>query len=132
MATNIQIKGVAELMDKLGRLEAIDILEPPMNRAVLRIHDRMFPYPPPPPRSTYVRKVSGGLQGKWTTKVTKLPDGVEGRVGNVTVYGPLVQSKQFQTRTHKRTGWQTDVQVMDEESPAIIHDFEKAIDEAMK
>ena len=130
MATSIKIEGIDKLMDKLGRLEAIDVLEAPMNRAVLRVQARMADYPTQRTGSTYVR--TGTLGRRWTTKVTKLPEGVEGRVGNVTVYGPLVQSGMFQTKVHKRTGWQTDVQVMNEEAPAIIRDFEKAIDEAMR
>ena len=119
-----------KLMDKLGRLEAIDVLEAPMNRAVLRVQARMADYPTQRTGSTYVR--TGTLGRRWTTKVTKLPDGVEGRVGNVTVYGPLVQSSMFQTKAHKKGGWQTDARVMNEEAPAIIRDFKQAIEDALK
>lgn len=57
--------------------------------------------------------------------------GVETRVGNNTVYGPLVGSKMFQTRVHKQTGWPTDEQVLTEELPAIQKDLQEAVDEAL-
>lgn len=137
---SITIEGIDELIDKLGAVEAIEILEDPMNRAVLRLQGRMATYPPQRPGSTYIRGY--GFHGKpatseklgqhWTTKVTQQTVGYEGRVGNNVTYGPLVQSSAFQTRAHKRTGWVTDQQVLEEEIPAILRDFEKLIEDALK
>jgi len=139
MAT-ITITGIDELMDKLGAVETIEILEDPMSRAVLRLQRRMATYPPQRTGSTYIRGY--GFPGKpatseklgqhWTTQVTQQQAGYEGRVGNNVSYGPLVQSSAFQTRAHKRTGWVTDEQVLNEEAPAIIRDFEKVIEDALK
>ena len=136
---SITIEGIDELMDKLGAVETIEVLEAPMNRAVLRLQGRMATYPPQRTGSTYIRGY--GFPGKpatseklgqhWTTKVTQQTVGYEGRVGNNVSYGPLVQSSAFQTRTHKRTGWVTDEQVLTEEAPAIVRDFAKAIEEAL-
>ncbi len=139
MAT-ITITGIDELMDKLGAVETIEILEDPMQRAVLRLQGRMATYPPPPPSSTYIRgygfagrpATSEKLGQHWTTQVTQQQAGYEGRVGNNVSYGPLVQSSAFQTKAHKRTGWVTDEQVLDEEIPAILRDFEKVIGDALK
>ncbi len=139
MAT-ITITGIDELMDKLGAVETIEILEDPMQRAVLRLQGRMATYPPQRTGSKYIRGY--GFAGKpatseklgqhWTTTVTQQQAGYEGRVGNNVSYGPLVQSGMFQTKAHKRTGWVTDQQAMEEEAPAIIRDFEKAIGDALK
>jgi len=71
------------------------------------------------------------LGKKWTSVVVREPHGVTGKVGNNVSYGPLVQSKRLQARIH-RGRWVTDEQVIEEESPAIIRDFERAIDEALK
>ena len=92
MASTIKIEGLDKLVEKLGKFDAVDVLETPMQRATLRVQDRMLPYPPPPSRSTYVRKVSAGLQGHWTTRVTRTAGGLEGQVGNNMPYAPLVQS----------------------------------------
>ncbi len=136
----ITIEGIDELIDKLGAVEAIEVLEAPMNRAVLRLQGRMATYPPPPPSSKYIRgygfagrpATSEKLGQHWTTKVTQQTVGYEGRVGNNVSYGPLVQSSAFQTKAHKRTGWVTDEQVLDEELPAILRDFEMVIGDALK
>jgi len=136
----IEIKGIDELMDKLGAVEAIEVLEGPMQRAVLRLQGRMATYPPPPLSSTYIRgygfhgrpATSEKLGQHWMTKVTQQTVGYEGRVGNNVSYGPLVQSAMFQTKAHKRTGWVTDEQVLEEELPAILRDFEKVIEDALK
>ncbi len=140
MATSITIAGIDELMDKLGAVEAIEVLEDPMQRAVLRLQGRMATYPPQRPGSKYIRgygfagrpATSEKLGQHWTTKVTQQTVGYEGRVGNNVSYGPLVQSSAFQTRMHKRTGWVTDEQVLEEELPVIMRDFEKVIGDALK
>jgi len=137
---SITIEGIDELMDKLGAVEAIEVLEDPMQRAVLRLQGRMATYPPPPLSSTYIRgygfhgrpATSEKLGQHWTTKVTQQTVGYEGRVGNNVSYGPLVQSAMFQTKAHKRTGWVTDEQVLEEELPAILRDFERVIEDALK
>jgi len=129
MSVSIEIKGINKLMAKLGRVAAIDVLEPPMQRAVLRVQARMATYPPQRAGSNYRR--TGTLGRRWTTKVTKQADGVEGRVGNVTEYAPFVQSARFQ-RPPFRGRWQTDEKVLNEELPAIRRDFEQVVDEALK
>lgn len=127
---SIQIKGVAELIAKLGRMAATQVLEPPMQRAVYRLQARMQDYPPAPRNSRYIR--TGTLGRRWTTRITKSGDGITGTVGNNTAYGPLVQSERFQTRTHKRTGWRTDKNAIDQERAAIVADFEQAIQKALR
>lgn len=127
---SIKIEGIEELFRKLDQATAVQTLVPPMQRAVLRLQSRMANYPPAPPRSRYRR--TGTLGRRWTTRVEPGAESVTGRVGNNTVYGPLVQSERFQTHIHQRTGWQTDRSVLEEERDAIIADFERAISEALR
>jgi len=127
----IEIKGLPELFRKLGAIEKIqDVLEPPMQRAVLRVQARMAKYPPPPAKSRYVR--TGTLGRRWTTRVDRTVAGVIGKVGNNTIYGPFVQSKQFQAKVHQGRWTNTDEQVLSEELPTITADFNRAVDEALK
>ena len=127
---SIQIKGVAELIAKLGKLVAIQVLEPPMQRAVYRLQAAMQDYPPAPRSSRYIR--TGTLGRRWTTRITRSSNGITGTVGNNTAYGPLVQSERFQTRTHNRTGWTTDERAVKDNERAIVSDFERAIQAALK
>ena len=129
MSVSIEIKGINKLMAKLSRAAAIDVLEKSMQRAVFRVQARIADYPPQRAGSAYRR--TGTLGRRWTTKVTKQAEGVEGRVGNVTEYAPFVQSARFQ-RPPFRGRWQTDEQVLEEEMPAIRRDFEQEIDKALK
>jgi len=125
----LEIKGIKELFNKLDRLEAIDVLERPMQRAMYRLEARMKEYPAPPARSTYVR--TGTLGRRWTTKIIKLREGVQGVIGNNTEYAPWVQSKRFQAAIHKGR-WQTAEDVLTEELKTIVDDFEKAIKDAIR
>jgi hypothetical protein len=127
----IEIKGLDALYRKLQTIEKIqDVLEPPMQRAVLRVQAKMAKYPPARPKSSYVR--TGTLGRRWTTKAERTAAGVIGKVGNNTIYGPLVQSKQFQAKVHQGRWTNTDEQVLAEELPVITADFNRAVDDALK
>lgn len=127
---NITVKGLDTLVRKLdGIAQMQSTLEPPMQRAVLRLQRDMADYPPARPGSSYVR--TGTLGRRWTTKVDRLANGVRGRVGNNTKYAPFVQSKQFQRPLFKGR-WQTDEQVLQRNLPAIEKDFNDAVEKAIK
>lgn len=127
---SIEIKGVGDVIARLGRIAAVQVLEPPMQRAVYRLQARMQDYPPAPATSRYIR--TGTLGRRWTTRIAKSSNGITGTIGNNTAYGPYVQSERFQTRTHKRTGWRTDQNAVDQERAAIVADFEQAIQKALR
>jgi hypothetical protein len=127
-AVTIEIRGVDALIARLGKVEGTRILEPPMQRAVLRIQRDMQEYPQQRAGSTYRR--TGTLGRKWTKKVRQEGEYLTGRVGNNTSYGPFVQSRQFQARVH-RGRWQTDAQVVNRNMDAIVGDFEAAIRRAL-
>lgn len=121
---------MAEVIAKLGKMAVIQTLEAPMQRAVYRLQAAMQDYPQAPRSSRYIR--TGTLGRRWTTRITRSGNGITGTVGNNTAYGPLVQSERFQTRTHKRTGWRTDQNAVDQERAAIVADFEQAIQKALR
>ena len=125
----IQIKGIDELIRKLGRAEGMKHLRAPMQRAVYRLQARMAQYPAQRPNSSYRR--TGTLGRKWTSKIEQGNGIIRGKVGNNASYAPLVQSYQFQARIHRGL-WQTDRYVVDTEYRTIVRDFENAISEALR
>jgi len=126
---NIEIRGIDELYKKLGNAAATSTLEKPMHRSVLLIQRDMAKYPPKPSSSLYRR--TGTLGRRWTTKVTRSNNGVVGKVGNNTSYGPWVQSDRFQAWMH-RGRWQTDKQVLMNDLQKITGFFKQAVDAALR
>jgi hypothetical protein len=127
---SIHITGVEQVITKLGRPQGIHFLRGPMARAVLRLQRRMAVYPPVPPNSSYRR--TGTLGRRWTTRITETGGGLQGVIGNNTIYAPLVQSRRFQRPVHRRTGWQTAETVTEQEARAIIDDFQRSINEVLR
>lgn len=127
----ITLDGVPNAHRKLNDLDDIsDILRKPMNRALLRLAEKMSVYPPPPPGSTYRR--TGTYGRRWTTATREIRTAtatrIEGRIGNNTTYGPAVGSKQFQAGIH-RNRWETDEGVAAQEEGWIGDQFEKTMDD---
>lgn len=135
---SIEIKGVDELIRKLGKVEGVKVLEKPMQRSVYRLQRDMADYPPQRPGSKYIRGygMAGGpatserLGQSWTVKVSRRANGLEGKVGTRVSYAPFVQSERFQARIH-RGRWQTDAKVVEKNRAAIVADFKRAIREAL-
>lgn len=151
---SVEIKGVDALIKKLGMVAAQNTLDAPMQRSLFRVQRRMQEYPPalPPrqgPSSQPVRfttragrsvdfiakapkpyRRTGTYGRRWTTRVLRAGDGLQGRVGNNTRYAPYVGSERFQARVH-RGRWNTDAGVLRQETPAITADFQQAIDRAL-
>lgn len=125
----IIINGVEELIQRLGKLEGVNHLRPPMVRAVARLHRDMADYPPQRPGSSYVR--TGTLGRRWITRIDTIHGGLQGSVGNNTIYAPLVQSERFQANVH-RGRWQTDEMVAERNRAAIVADFEDEIRKALE
>jgi hypothetical protein len=125
----LAIRGMDQLVAKLGRAKAMQTYEPPMQRAVLRVQRPMQEYPPPPPHSTYRR--TGTYGRRWITRVESSSAGLTGRVGNNVYYGPFVGSSIFQTATHRATGWTTDAEALKQNEAAILADFAQVADKAL-
>ena len=142
----VTIKGLDALYRKLNKAAAQKTLEAPMQRGVLRFQSRMQEEPPPlSPRQGPVSartsrrgarafrrgyRRTGTYRRRWITRISKSGDGLVGKVGNNVAYGPYVGSKQFQAKIHQGR-WNTDDQVVKEESPAIVADFAREIDKAL-
>lgn len=160
MPASIEIKGVDQLIRKMGRVEGVKVLVAPMKRATIRIQKDIADYDNSPKpasgewaawvnshspakarqiRGAYFAKVkelgrhpgrTGTLGKKWTVKVSRSANGVTGKVGNNTEYAPFVQSKRFQARLHSKR-WQTDESVVQRNRNAIVADFEREIRNAL-
>lgn len=127
---SIEIQGIDALIRKLDSMERVnDILEPPMQRAVLRLQRDMAEYPPQRPGSSYVR--TGTLGRRWTTQVTRSGDGLTGKIGNNTVYAPFVQSARFQAAVHRGRWNNTDEATLERNRQRIVDDFDNAIQRAL-
>lgn len=124
-SVSITITGIDKLIAQLGRLEGMNHLRAPMQRAVYRLQARMAQYPAQRPNSTYRR--TGTLGRKWTTKITQSASELVGSVGNNTEYAPYVQAYRFQARVHRGRWINTDKYVMDTEQRNIVRDFEDTI-----
>lgn len=123
---SIEIRGIQELIERVGIAKAIQFLRPPITRSMARVVARMADYPPQPP-TPYRR--TGTLGRGWTQEVTETADSIEGKAGNNTSYGPFVQSEQFQA--HWMDYWQTDQDVISELEPTILADFDQVIGEVL-
>lgn len=83
----IEIRGVAELLRRLGAAAGVDKLEPPMQRAVLRVQADMQTYPPAPRTSSYRR--TGTYGRRWTTAIVRESGGVIGQMATTPSTAPL-------------------------------------------
>jgi hypothetical protein len=129
----IEIRGLDALQRKLNSIAGASlaqVLRPPMQRAVLLLQSDMADYPPQRSGSSYRR--TGTLGRTWTTKVENIPGGVQGKVGNVTEYAPLVQSEQFQSAVHRGRWTNTDEQVLRRRLAQIERMFQVAVDAALR
>lgn len=87
-----------------------------LDEAAFIVEGAMKVYPPQRP-TTYVR--TGRLGRSWTTRKIREPGAVGRQVGNVTEYGPWVQSKDLQAWMH-RDWWQTDEEVIADNRATIV------------
>lgn len=148
----VQIVGLEPLIAAVGRLAAGSVLRDAMEVAVERVRTQIAIYPPPATGYRMVWKSerqrrwffaalrsgaiqvpyrrTGTLGRRWTTEVSRQGDDLVGRVGNVTVYGPFVQSVDGQAAVH-RGRWRTDEQVARLMEPNIQALFEARIEAAM-
>lgn len=159
--SSIEIRGVDELIRKLGKIEGVKILEAPMKRSTDRLQNELADYDSVPKlgpgewaawvanrspekakqiRGAYWAKVkkagkhpgrTGILSKRWKTRIRKSAQGLTGTVGNNTKYGPFVQSERFQARLHRKR-WKTDQQVTYNNRNAIVADFEQEIRRALQ
>ncbi len=129
MAERITIHGIGPAIKKLNRLADPGIMKRGMNRAVQHIHRRIAKYPPKPAHSTYIRKGSSGLGGRWTTDVDQ--GGKRGIVGNITPHAIYVQGSR-RRHFHKAAGWLTIQDVGESEADTVVGYFEDEYRKAIR
>lgn len=148
---SISLNGLEAVLKKLGKFATLDILEPPMERSLLKIEEKMKTYPSPPASGEWAAntsprqkraffallragRIKGGRSGtlgrRWTHAITRTGGGMEGRVGNNVPYAAWVQSARFQARFHQARWQNTDQSVLDSLRDEIIRDFEDALRKA--
>lgn len=88
----MRIDGLNEMLAKTGRMgeSARGAVRRATEKAVLFVHSRVPPYPPPPPESRYVR--TGTLGRSITTDVRDVGSATVGVIGTDVVYAPWVIS----------------------------------------
>lgn len=124
---SISIEGVDELIGRLGRVGAMAVLRRPMVRGLARVVAEMSEYPAQPAETDYVR--TGTLGRRWTQEIDSTAEGLQGKAGNNTLYGPFVQSEMFQAEWMAH--WQTDEDVVERQMAPIERDFQAAIDDEL-
>lgn len=148
----VRIEGLEALMRAVDELAAMRVVRDTMETAVERVRTQIAVYPPPPSNYRMVWKSerqrrwffaalrsgqisvpyrrTGTLGRRWTTAVTVSPAEIRGVVGNVTAYGPFVQSQESQANVHQGR-WRTAERVAQEMEPAIQDLFEARLSAAM-
>lgn len=146
MAT-LEIRGLDQLLRRLNAVQVERVLRPPMVRSVERVRAHIGSYARsagtptasyirgrgPTLRDGSVRRLTSQHLGKrWTVEVKTNGSNLIGIVGNDTTYGPYVQSAEHQARHHAMRGWKTDVDVLEDETPWIQREFERAVQAALE
>ncbi len=128
----IEVRGLEELQKRLG-IDPLDVVEPAIQRATVRIEGRMKEYPPVRPGQRYRRGTdprSERLGQRWTQRVMRDASSVTGEVGNNASYGPWVQSHEFQAWMH-RGRWTTDQQALEDDLPELESDLNALVARAL-
>lgn len=110
------IRGLADLPPHLSQA-----LEDVTTEAAEDIVLELYVYPPKPAHSTYQR--TGTLGRNWRVVTA----GFIASITNDTPYVQWVQDVRFQTAVHRRTGWKTWQDVMDERTQTIGKDLEAKV-----
>ena len=143
--TQIEILGLDTLAGAIGQLQAMTVARDAMEEAVERVRTQIAVYPPPPhgyrmvwkserQRRWFFAALRDGriqvpyrrtmtLSRRWTTEVIASPAEIRGIVGNITTYGPWVQSEANQATIHQGR-WRTAERVAREMEPTVQSLFE--------
>jgi hypothetical protein len=143
----LEIRGLDHLMKKLESLGQLKFAVAALKAGALHIKGKIAQYPPaseantPSTGSWYKRsygqyygkrliRKSETLGKKWT--IASRDGGLTQVIGNNVSYGPYVQSAKFQAWFHKKRGWKTDEQVIEEEKNFVADSVLAELRKAMK
>ena len=159
---SIEIKGVDELIKKLGKVEGVKVLEAPMKRATARLHRDISDADNVPKlgqgewaawvnshnpekarkiRAAYWARVkeagrhpgrTGKLAASWT--IPKFSRSANGLTGKIGTNRKYAPFVQSHRFQARLHAkrWPTDQEVVDKNRQAIVADFERAIKQALK
>lgn len=149
MDLNIQVRGVDQLVLKLGRLVAFTNLRPAMTESLNKVWGDLAKYPHRPTSGTFAGfksekqrrwffaalreglievpyRRTGTLGRSWTMRIDSTMDGIEGRIGTNIVYAPWVQDRDRQAAIHQGR-WQTAQDVLEKLKDWIVRRFNSQI-----
>ena len=147
---SIRIEGMDELVKKLDNVEDLNKIKPALKASALHVKGAIAKYPPAsianspgnPSGRWYERgfgtrtatgrayPTSETLGRKWT--IGSRDQGFTQIVGNNVSYGPYVQSAEKQAKIHKRRGWKTDEQVINEETDTVLGFVKDRVDKILE
>lgn len=122
---DFKVTGIEAVLEKVGRLDTMSYLQPPMQRGLYRLLSKMASYPSAPSGSKYRR--TGTYGRKWTTNIKQSSTSLQGKIGINLSYAPWVGSGKFQSKTHAKNGWMTDKKAVESLRQVILDDFNNAI-----
>lgn len=125
----IEIRGVPQLLAKLGRIEKVhDVIEPDMRWALGEAEKRTNytqNQPPRLPNQRYIRTFT--LRSGWQNHIDKTSDGITARrYNNRTPYGMWVMGHGTQTALF-RGRWPTDKSITDDLRGPVTERIERTI-----
>jgi hypothetical protein len=130
MPSEIVITGIPELLAKVGRMQALKVLAPPMVKAMARLQRTLATYPKASHRKMKFVSEKQRRYVMWLVSEGKVPYRRTHMLNNPMSYGPYVQSPTGQAEYHSGT-WRTTDDVVKKHEAAIVADFKAAIDGAL-
>lgn len=151
--SEIQIEGLDRLLTKLDRISSVRVLYPPMVRSLAKLNSYIATYPKARPqaqpfksdkqrrfffaaikdgRITVPYRRTGLLGRSWQMQAEMTPQQVVGTLSNPTPYGPFVQAPPPQQAAYHQGNWRTADDAVQKLSAAIVADFKRAVDEALR
>ena len=144
------IKGMNKLLRKLDTLGKLKGAKRGLKAGALHVKGKIAEYPPSttanspgnPSGRWYERgfgtrtatgrayPTSETLGRKWT--IGSRDQGFTQVVGNNVSYGPYVQSAEKQAKIHKRRGWKTDEQVINEGTDTVLGFVKAQVDKILE
>ena len=118
--TSLQVEGLKAVKRKMLALETrqAELLDEPIQTALVHFYSKISPYPPAPPDSTYQRGIdprSERLGQQWDYE----GGGIKQSLVNSASYSGRVHGRK-QPGYHKQTGWRTVEETLQTETPTAM------------
>lgn len=127
MSYSVTIDGIEPLIQKLEAAGNGQAVRDGLEAVSLSLASSLKVYPPKPPASTYDRTMQ--LRNHWTYEISN--DGYAAQIGNNVPYAPYVQGREQQTWFHRKTGWKTAEDTLDQRRSNIIDVMKQFLQNAL-